>query len=169
MATNNLLDALQNQLVDHAVVAYSGGMDSHVLLHVLATHFPEVSVEAVHVNHQQSPNATDWETHTQAVSKALNVPYHCCRVNPELKPGESLEAVLREARFEALMPFVRDQNSALFLAHHADDQVETVLLRLLRGAGPAGLGAISHSSGKLRRPLLSLTRAPKQVFAQSPT
>lgn len=154
-------------MLEHVVVAYSGGMDSHVLLHVLATCFPDATLEAVHVNHQQSSHANTWEAHTQAVCAELGVPYHSCRIQPVIQPGDSIEAVLRAARFVELEKYIRPENSALFLAHHADDQAETVLLRLLRGAGPTGLGAMQAVRGKQRRPLLSLTRVQLHGYAKA--
>lgn len=152
-------------MVDDVVVAYSGGMDSHVLLHALATYFPQITLNAVHVNHQQSPHADAWEVHTKNVCAALDVSYHCCKIKPVIEPGDSIEAVLRSARFMALQSFLLTKDRVLLLAHHADDQAETVLLRLLRGAGPTGLGAMQLSRGQIKRPLLTLTRAQLRAYA----
>lgn len=161
---------LQDPKVEKIIVAYSGGMDSHVLLHALVAQFSELSIEAVYVNHQQSVNSDQWQVHTQAVCEQLNIPYHACQVDPEFKPGASVEAALREARYAALETFVTDNKTALMVAHHADDQVETVLLRLLRGAGPSGLAAMQasqpFSQGLLLRPFLSLTRDELLQYAQ---
>lgn len=169
MATSNntqdLIDAVQPYVADDVVVGYSGGLDSHVLLHLLASYFPQINLTAVHVNHQQSPHAAAWAAHTQAVCAALGVTYRCCCIEPVIPPGESVEAVLRDARFAALTSALPNENSALLLAHHADDQAETVLLRLLRGAGPTGLGAMQPIRGQIRRPLLSLTRAQLRAYA----
>jgi tRNA(Ile)-lysidine synthase len=164
-STSIILDALECYLLNHVVVAYSGGMDSHVLLHALATYFPWVVLEAVHVNHQQSLHANVWERHTESICAELGVCYHSHRIDPLIQSGDSLEAVLRKARFAVLETYVREENSALFLAHHADDQAETVLLRLLRGAGPTGLGAMQSINGFLRRPFLTVTRAQLQEYA----
>ncbi len=169
MKNNNvqqILNTLEAQLVDHVVVAYSGGMDSHVLLHALATYFPSLSLEAVHVNHQQSKHADAWVLHTKSICETLKVPYHCCAINPVINSGDSVEAYLREARYAVLKKYIHSQNSALFLAHHADDQVETVFLRLLRGTGPTGLAAMSFSSGKLRRPFLSFSKEQLLTYAK---
>jgi tRNA(Ile)-lysidine synthase len=172
--TKQVVEALrscfENHDIEHAVIGYSGGVDSHVLLHALATHLPSLSVEAVHVNHQQSEQAASWEEHTQGVCAALKVPYHCYQVNPVVKSGDSLEACLRDARYAALKERVYSRRTALLVAHHADDQAETVLLRLLRGSGPAGLGAMQESQpfaqGYLLRPFLSLPRSVLLEYAQ---
>ncbi len=168
--TEALQACLDSSGIEHAVVGYSGGMDSHALLHALASYFPKLSLEAVHINHQQSPHANKWEEHAKSVCAKLKVPCHCIRVNPEIKPGGSLEACLRDARYAEFKKHFSREKTGLFLAHHADDQVETVLLRLLRGAGPAGLGAMQEQqpfwTGKLLRPLLACSRDDLLTYAQ---
>lgn len=169
-----IIKALQSCLgssgIDHAVVAFSGGMDSHVLLDALATHFPELLVEAVHINHQQSPHASKWEEHAKSICAQLKIPCSSVCVNPTIKPGDSLEARLRDARYAEFKKHISSEKKGLFLAHHADDQVETMLLRLLRGAGPAGLGAMQERQpferGQLLRPLLSLPKESLMDYAQ---
>jgi tRNA(Ile)-lysidine synthase len=117
-----------------------------------------LAVSAAHVHHGLSPNADHWARFCaeQCASRAIPLAIH--RLLLERKPGQSLEAVARTARYEHFMSCDVD---AIALAHHADDQAETVLLQLLRGSGPRGLSAMpAFRRGKpaLLRPLLSLTR-----------
>ena len=143
-------------------VAYSGGVDSHVLLYALAQlRVQTFQLRAVHIQHHLHPKANDWAIHCQQVCKILSIP---CQVIPVKIPsttGESIEALAREARYAAFADCIQN-NDLLLTAHHADDQVETVLLQLLRGAGVAGLAAMpdimSFKKGWLGRPLLSFNR-----------
>lgn len=155
------------------VVAYSGGMDSHVLLHALvewAKDRPEISIQAVYINHQMSENAQLWQQHTQNVCAQLGVSYAARVITANIVAGDSVEAVLRDARYAALADWVGDESTALFCGHHADDQVETLLLHLLRGSGPAGLGAMGcaqpFAAGLLLRPLLGVARVEIMDYAQ---
>lgn len=154
---------------DRLFVAYSGGMDSHVLLHALAMIYPTDRIYAVHVNHQQSPLATEWVSHTRAVCEALGVHYILKTPQIHCPKGASLECVLRDARYAAFAECMTGQTDTICLAHHADDQAETVLMRLLRGSGPSGLGAMRESrpfaTGQLCRPFLSLSRAALHEYA----
>lgn len=142
-------------------VAYSGGRDSHVLLHALAslrTQF-SASLAAVHINHGLHADANDWEAHCSAVCKALNSPLEVRRLQLERRPGQSLEESARRARWAAWQPML-NPGDELWTAHHQDDQAETLLLALLRGAGVAGLAAMPATrplgAGLVRRPLLTV-------------
>ena len=153
-------------------VAYSGGRDSHVLLHLVASvadrlPFP---VSAVHVDHGLQPDAGRWARHCEAVCAALGV--DCRRLSLDLvaAAGESLEAQAREARYRALADWL-GEGELLLTAHHREDQAETLLLQLLRGAGPAGLSAMPASSrlgaGRLGRPLLTVDAAELAAYARN--
>src|SRR6185503_2016512 len=112
-------------------VALSGGMDSVVLLHLLKDH-PRVS--ALHVHHGLSPNADAWAAFCRRLCKQWGVPLSVSRVRVK-KAGKGLEAAAREARYAA---FKKLKVDVVALAHHLDDQAETVLMNLLRGAGVRG-------------------------------
>jgi tRNA(Ile)-lysidine synthase len=154
------------------VVAYSGGLDSLVLLHALTqlrdsqiTHF---ELEAIHVHHGVNARADDWVSHCQHICEQLQVPLAVRYV--ELGETQAnLENQLRDARYQI---FAEQLNSGdmLVLAHHADDQAETLLLRMLRGAGPQGLAGMPVQrplgEGCLLRPLLDFSRAELELYAQ---
>jgi tRNA(Ile)-lysidine synthase len=149
------------------VVALSGGIDSMVLLDALAS-FAErhpFTLSAVHINHGLSPNADSWARFCAEQCAGRGVPLAVDRLELRRKPGASLEALARAARYERLRAAEAD---IVALAHHADDQAETVLLQLLRGAGPRGLSAMPRfCAGKpaLLRPLLALTRSALAAYA----
>ena len=160
-------------LAARLVVALSGGLDSVVLLHAVAglrsTH--AFALGAVHVHHGLSPNADAWGEACAALCRGLSVPLTIARVQVRRARGESLEAAARAARYEV---FRAQQAEALLLAHHADDQAETVLLQLLRGAGALGLAAmpptraLATATGlRLVRPLLRCSRATIERYASA--
>ncbi len=136
-------------------VALSGGVDSVVLLHLFKDH-PGVS--AVHVHHGLSPNADRWAKFCLRLCKAWSIPLTVRRVKIA-KSGKGLEAAARQARYAA---FKRDQGDLIVLGHHLDDQAETVLMNLLRGAGmrgASGMQPLARFDGKLfARPLLEVSR-----------
>jgi tRNA(Ile)-lysidine synthase len=150
-------------------VALSGGRDSMVLLDALARLAPELGLSlcAAHVHHGLSPRADAWATFCAGECAARNVPLTVHRVRIARAGGASLEATARSARYAALAALDTD---VVALAHHADDQAETLLLQLLRGAGPAGLAAMptlrSPPAGPaLLRPFLALPRAAIDAYA----
>lgn len=142
-------------------VAFSGGLDSHVLLHYLKHEFPELNINAIHINHQLLPEAKQWEKHCQAVCDQLGIPLRIIRVTIHKKSGDSLEALARKKRYDAFKKLLK-KSDVLFTAHHQDDQAETVLLQLFRGAGLRGVSAmpsVSHlGNGFMLRPFLNFTR-----------
>ena len=153
-------------------VALSGGMDSIVLLdalHALAPRFA-LGLSALHVDHQLSPHAGRWAEFCAAACAARSVPLTTARVDVARRPGQSLEAAARSARYQKLLAADAE---IVVLAHHADDQAETVLLQLLRGAGPAGLAAMPHhragdlAGPALLRPLLELPRTTLAAYANA--
>ncbi|MDQ5848501.1 MAG: tRNA lysidine(34) synthetase TilS [Pseudomonadota bacterium] len=137
-------------------VGLSGGVDSVVLLHLLAGE--NLALEAIHVHHGLSPNADAWARFCRVLCKRLQVPLKVQRVKID-KGAQGLEAAAREARYAA---FKKSKADVIFLAHHLDDQAETVLMNLLRGAGARGASGMAikhHSYGKLwLRPLLDVRR-----------
>ncbi|MEM9242583.1 MAG: tRNA lysidine(34) synthetase TilS [Pseudomonadota bacterium] len=143
-------------------IAYSGGVDSHVLLHGLHHLRPNVSLNAIHVNHQLQAVASSWAAHCQDVCRQLAIPFYLENVNIQTKPGESQEAVARHARYKLLKTYV-SPGDYLLTAHHLQDQAETCLLQLLRGAGPKGLAAMPAltsfaDAAHLARPLLHVDK-----------
>lgn len=152
-------------------VAYSGGLDSSVLLQALAQRRAALGGElrALHVNHHLQPQADAWQAHCERVCAQLNVPLECRDVNVAPDKGESLEAVARAQRYAAYRALLR-AGDLLLLAHHQDDQLETFLLQALRGAGLRGLAAMRArakcGAGKLARPLLGFTRAELHTWAE---
>jgi len=154
-------------------IAYSGGLDSSVLLDAAVRVAGAGRCVALHVHHGLSPNADRWLAHCEATARSLGVNFYAERVRIRRDAGESVEAAAREARYRALdVMGTRYGLAALWLAHHADDQAETVLLQLLRGAGIAGLAAmapqrIDEAFALQRvRPFLHLLRAQLQRYAQ---
>lgn len=148
-------------------VAYSGGLDSQVLLQSLVKLLGAESITAVHINHQLSENADQWQQHCQSCCSELGVALLTETVEVTVG-GHGLEQAAREARYSIFEKLLSDSDLML-LAHHADDQVETVLYRLLRGSGPKGLAGIPQSrplgKGELLRPLLAYTKAELKQYA----
>jgi tRNA(Ile)-lysidine synthase len=149
-------------------LGYSGGLDSTVLLHVLAAlrETLDFRLTAVHVHHGLSPNADAWAAGCQAVCARLAVPLEIVQVDV-LADGRGLEDAARSARYAALAGQDAD---FVVVAHHADDQAETLLLRLLRGAGARGLSAMAGerplAESRLLRPLLSTPRVELERYAR---
>jgi tRNA(Ile)-lysidine synthase len=155
-------------------VAFSGGLDSTVLLDAAVRVAGPERCVALHVHHGLSPNAERWLGHCEATARALGAGFDAERVDMRRESGVSIEAAAREARYRALDAMcARHGVAALWLAHHADDQAETVLLQLLRGAGVAGLAAMAphRVDGAAAiprvRPLLHLLRAQLERYARS--
>jgi tRNA(Ile)-lysidine synthase len=152
----------------HVAVAYSGGLDSTVLLHALvsvlrAADFPfRFGLSAIHVNHGLSPNADLWARHCQSFAEKLDVPFVAAKVNVQARSGEGIEAAARKVRREALFAHASD---VIAMAHHADDQAETVLHNMLRGTGLRGAGGIPGFHGRIFRPLLSVRKETLQHYA----
>ncbi|HEX2546452.1 MAG TPA: tRNA lysidine(34) synthetase TilS [Ramlibacter sp.] len=141
-------------------IAYSGGADSTVLLLAAAQRWPG-QVQAIHVHHGLQEAADSFENLCRATCQVLGVPLHVKRVSAGNAPGESPEDAARNARYQALARAARDQGlKAVLLGQHADDQVETLLLALSRGAGLPGMAAmppVFQRDGVLFvRPLLAL-------------
>ena len=152
------------------LVAFSGGLDSTVLLHQLVqwrTENPGVALRAIHVHHGLSANADAWVTHCENVCQQWQVPLVVERVQLA-QEGLGIEAHARQARYQAFRSALLP-GEALVTAQHLDDQCETFLLALKRGSGPAGLSAMAEVSEfagtRLIRPLLARTRGELEQWA----
>lgn len=146
-------------------MAFSGGLDSVVLLHLLVESQKTLSfqLQAHHVHHGLSPNADTWANFCQGACAKLNVPLTISKVNVNKNSGLGLEAAAREARYKALLASDAD---FICLAHHQDDQAETLLLQLARGAGVKGLAGMAGLNKKLLRPLLDVSRSALEAYAE---
>ncbi len=163
------------RLVPRVAVAYSGGADSTALLLQCAQQFPG-QVTAIHIHHGLQAAADDFAAHAQAFCANLNVPLHTVHAEARNAPGQSPEDAARRARYVALSAAVYELNRAsalvntaqaaiktIVIAQHADDQVETLLLALSRGAGLPGLSAMPQQWQRdgliFLRPLLAVPAA----------
>ncbi|HSC67027.1 MAG TPA: tRNA lysidine(34) synthetase TilS [Cellvibrio sp.] len=150
-------------------VGFSGGLDSTVLLHALAQLQLPVHLRALHINHQISPNADHWQAQCADFCTRYSIPFHSEKVRVE-NSGKGIEDAARTARYAVFEKNLAPQD-LLLTAHHANDQAETLLLRLMRGTGPRGLAAMAQvrvlGSGFLVRPLLHFTRAELEDYAQA--
>ncbi|HEU0197345.1 MAG TPA: tRNA lysidine(34) synthetase TilS [Nevskiaceae bacterium] len=148
-------------------VAFSGGLDSTVLLHALVAAGAH-PLSAVHIHHGLQPAADAWVEHCTRACEALGVMLDVRRVHVA-DDGRGPEAAARSARYAAFAAVMRP-GDCLVVAHHQDDQAETVLLRLLRGAGTTGLAGmrplVPFAGGQLWRPLLGWPRAALRAWAE---
>lgn len=152
-------------------VAFSGGVDSHVLLHALVQirdKLPCPNLHAIHINHGIHPYAEQWARHCEIICRDLDVTVETCSLQVQRQAKHSLEETARDARYDALSSMGRHDDMVL-LAHHQDDQAETLLLQLLRGSGVKGLAGMPlctrFAQGWLARPLLAQTRDALQQYA----
>ncbi|MBX9756459.1 MAG: tRNA lysidine(34) synthetase TilS [Pseudomonadaceae bacterium] len=152
-------------------VAFSGGLDSTVLLHLLAglaqrEQLPPL--RAIHIQHGLQAAALAWPAHCQRVCAALKVPL--LQRDVQVQPGASLEQAARDARYADFAELL-GADEVLLTAQHRDDQAETLLFRLLRGAGARGLAAMPSSrplgAGHLVRPLLAVSRVELENYARA--
>jgi tRNA(Ile)-lysidine synthase len=161
-------------------IAYSGGLDSSVLLHLAQAWAKEhdAALYAFHVHHGLSPNADAWEAHCAQQCAALDVTFGARRITLEGVKQSGVEAAARKQRYAALGDLCREHGVHLLLtAHHLDDQAETVLLQLLRGSGTAGLSGMDSSNSAagllqndgllLARPLLAASRRQLEAYQQA--
>jgi tRNA(Ile)-lysidine synthase len=146
----------------HYTVAFSGGADSTALVHALASLAGErLRITALHADHGLAPDSALWAAHCRRVCNALGVPISVRKLNVRTDPAQGVEASARHERYRWFAGEL-GVNDVLLTAHHRDDQAETVLLRLLRGAGVRGLAGIPAvrplGAGRLVRPLLGFAR-----------
>lgn len=144
-------------------LAYSGGVDSQVLLHLLSEIKIQykLDVRAVYIDHGLQAESKKWQAHCASSCEKLSIPFQAVSVNVDLKTGEGTEASARTARYAALAELI-EKDHCLLTAQHQDDQAETLLLQLFRSAGAAGLAAMPFyslfSKGWHIRPLLNFNQ-----------
>lgn len=149
------------------IVGFSGGLDSTVLLHLLAS-YPSLGPKllAVHINHGISKNASSWQSHCEQFCFNLGIRFLSRSV--QFNRCANIEEEARTARYQVFSSLLT-ATDCLILAHHREDQAETVLLQLFRGAGVDGLAAMTELSslglGSIARPLLSHSRAELESYA----
>ncbi len=158
-------------------VAYSGGLDSSVLLHWLHRFSQQhpLKVFAFHIHHGLNPQADSWLAHCERIACSFGVSFAACKVVVDAGSGLGVEEAARRARYAALGELCREHGVPLLLiAHHEDDQAETVLMQLLRGAGLPGLSGMPSCMQKhellgegvaLARPLLTVARRTLEAEA----
>ena len=162
---NYFTDQEKNILAEASsvVVGFSGGADSSLALHVTNDYLKEIDANskllAVHVNHLSQNDSKTWEQHCAEVCKAISIKFKAFQKRVDIK-GEGFEAAARKVRQEIFTSF--DANTVIVLGHHLDDQVETVLFRMLRGTGMKGLSGMNRMSAfgdkTVIRPLFALTK-----------
>ena len=166
-------------LFDHAfsrnpsgplLIAFSGGLDSTVLLHALSLDpaMRTSGLRAIHVHHGLQDAADDWAAHCARFCGSIGVPLSTIKVSVDRGSGDGLEAAARKARYGAFETALA-AGEVLVTAHHRDDQAETFLLRALRGSGPDGLAAMRRLRGFATslhwRPLLETPRDELLAYA----
>jgi len=163
------IEAIGDTLPSRFVIGFSGGMDSSVLLHALAHAGLGPALLAVHVNHGLHADADRWEREAAAFARRVGVRFHAVAADVDLDAGRGPEAAARDARYAAFRECL-EAGDWLLLAHHRDDQAETLLLNLLRGSGPLGLAGMPAirplGEGALFRPLLEVDRAELRDYAE---
>lgn len=148
-------------------IAYSGGLDSSVLLSLATECIPTSKLIALHINHGLHPDAASWEKFCRRESERLGIEFLCLKV--QLNGHENLEERAREARYGVFQEKL-GQGEILLTAHHANDQAETILFRMMRGAGPRGLQGMPHTrplgQGALLRPLINIKKSELEGIAR---
>lgn len=164
-----LVNAINKHPESPLVIAYSGGVDSQVLLHAISSLnqknviSPSISnrITVCHVNHGLSSNANTWQAFAEQECSKLNLKLIVVQVNIQAQAQQSLEALARDARYQALQS-IYSESSLIITGHHSDDQAETFLLALKRGSGLKGLSAMAvetkQAKDRLVRPLLKISR-----------
>lgn len=166
-----VFDAVNAVSAPQVLLALSGGLDSMVLLHLLASLRQKAGfcLKVAHVHHGLQAQADEWAVFCQAQAAALQVDFQLCRVQLA-DPARNIEQQARTLRYQALAELLTP-DTVLMTAHHADDQLETVLLALKRGSGLHGLAAIAAqkpvAGTQLVRPLLSFSRTELEQYAQA--
>ena len=173
---NAAVKAIQQSLsqLDAIYIGYSGGLDSSCLLHMIdSLKEKNCLVVAIHINHNLSQEASQWAQFCKSQVEHLE------NINCQIKKvtvinrGDGIENAARKARWKAFKSIIHSRNlrSALYLGHHLDDQVETFVLRMLRGAGCAGLSSMDKASIyegiKVIRPLLGISRQDLEAYAEN--
>jgi tRNA(Ile)-lysidine synthase len=170
--TDHLLAFFQQQPATDYLIGFSGGLDSHVLLHACAglrEQYPHLTFRALHIDHGLQAVAAAWAEHCRAACASLAIPFAVEHLHLQIPAGESVEAVARTARYAAFSQHLQ-VGEMLLTAHHQNDQAETLLLHLLRGSGVNGLAAMPEvrplARGALGRPLLACSHEALAVYAE---
>lgn len=173
MLSSSIIESALDQVNPNArlYIAYSGGVDSHVLLHLCASIAGlGDKMTAVYVHHGLQAEAGVWAEHCRKTAEALGIQFRALRVNAVAGPGESPEEAARNARYNALRALI-GANDVLLVAQHREDQLETVLLQLFRGSGLRGLSGMpecmAFGRGVMLRPLLNVSRQAIRHYAES--
>ena len=149
------------------LIAYSGGLDSHVLLHLMSR-LPDIAVRAVHVDHGLQEVSPWWSRHCRDICSDFGIPLERLSLKLNVPQGQSIEAYARNERYAAFADLL-EPDEVLLTAHHQNDQAETILIQLLRGAGGAGLAAMpmitGFSLGQHFRPFLTISREALEEYA----
>ena len=166
----SLLDEISQLVANKTVwLAYSGGVDSHVLLHLLAKSDQIETIHAIHIDHGLQQDSAKWTQHCQETALALNCQFHSVQVEVKDIATLGMEAAARTARYQAFKDTLATDDVFL-TAQHQQDQAETLLLQLLRGAGPKGLSAMatrSHQADlEIIRPLLAISKQAILTYAE---
>jgi tRNA(Ile)-lysidine synthase len=159
LVARTLRDECDLRRGERVLVAVSGGADSSALLHALVRLAPRFGIELVAhgVDHGLRPEAEAELDLAEQLARSHGVAFSRSRLR--VAPGGNLQARARDARYAALRRAAGSAGAHLIAtAHHADDRAETILLRLLRGAGPPGLAVLPARSGNLLRPLIRARR-----------
>jgi len=154
----------------HVAVAFSGGIDSTVLADMLARQRRKfASLRLMHVDHGLQAASADWSQHCARFARSMRLPFVSLKARISRQSGASPEAAARDARYAQLAHALKP-GEVLVTAQHRDDQVETLLLQLFRGAGVPGLAAMppiaDFGPGRIARPLLDVSRAEIEQYAQ---
>ena len=154
----------------HVVLAFSGGVDSTVLAHLLVKQRRRLGgLRLIHVDHGLQASSGEWSRHCARMARAWRVPFLSLNANIQRRKGVSPEAAARDARYE-LLARAMEPGEVLATAQHRDDQVETLFLQLFRGAGIAGLAAMpavaTFGPGFIARPLLDVSRGEIEALAR---
>lgn len=148
------------------IVAYSGGLDSCVLLNLICKLISK-PIYAIHINHGLHADAAQWQDH--CISSCIKLNVKCISKTVSVNEAGSQEAAARDARYLAFESFI-EEDDVLLLAHHLDDQLETIFLKMFRGGLPFGLEGMPKTRklglGTLYRPLLGITQEEIQKYAQ---
>ncbi len=173
-----VFNVTQSEPLNTAIaVAYSGGLDSTVLLYLAHAYAMQKSVQlyAFHIHHGLNSKADEWQEHCFQTCKDLKIQFQTQKVKVPFDTGESIEALARQKRYEALASLCQQNKVKLLLtAHHENDQIETILMQLLRGTGVAGLSGMNILGEvpeakvptlHLLRPLLTISRQVLEDWA----
>ena len=170
MLESETVTSIISSKTENIYIAYSGGMDSHVLLH-LASSIAEIKskITAVYVHHGLQIEADQWARHCETIALALGVNFQCLTVNAQKTAGQSPEEASRDARYGVLKPLLGEYD-VLLVGQHREDQLETVLIQLFRGAGVQGLSGMplisNFGAGKKCRPFLDIAKLTITNYAQ---